>query len=199
MPQFQGKIVSVANNGAPAWQSPDGQRKIWQVTVDVNGKQAPCKTYSQVLSQVGYQGMIETYEKANNRGGIDTFIKQPAQDPQQAAQGRPYSGGGQQSASQQSPYTMYLSYAKDVAVALIGKGVAFSETDLLMELKKIAAGGEFLYDMRPDNPNRKLLEIAQPTSPFVEPDKNELNNLFGATETVDDGNDPWQNNPIQPQ
>jgi hypothetical protein len=57
------------------WQSPDGQKTIWAVTLEADGKTFMLKTYSPKIAQVGWEGQVESYE--NNRG--QKFVKQPQQ------------------------------------------------------------------------------------------------------------------------
>lgn len=54
------------------WQSEDGQRKIWQVTLqDEKGTDYQLKTYSPKVGAVGWQGDVESY--LNPRG--DRFVR----------------------------------------------------------------------------------------------------------------------------
>jgi hypothetical protein len=59
------------------WQSPDGQKTIWNVVLegleaDAKGHQYPLKTFSSKIAEVGFEGDVESY--ANQRG--DRFVKQ---------------------------------------------------------------------------------------------------------------------------
>jgi hypothetical protein len=54
------------------WQSMDGERTIWNVKVEHDGKQYPLKTFSQQIAREGFEGEVETY--VNKRG--DRFVKQ---------------------------------------------------------------------------------------------------------------------------
>jgi hypothetical protein len=54
------------------WQSPDGQKTIWNVALEADGKEYPLKTYSSKIAEVGFEGEVESY--LNNRG--DRFVKQ---------------------------------------------------------------------------------------------------------------------------
>ena len=54
------------------WQSPDGQKTIWNVTLEAEGKHYPLKTFSSKIAEVGFEGDVESY--ANQRG--DRFVKQ---------------------------------------------------------------------------------------------------------------------------
>lgn len=68
------------------WQSPDGQKTIWHVVVEADGKQYPLKTFSSKIAVVGFEGDIESY--TNQRG--DRFVKQVHKAP--AAAGTGYQG-----------------------------------------------------------------------------------------------------------
>jgi len=74
------------------------------------------------------------------------------------------------------PYTMYLSYAKDAAVASVDKNGKFNE-DLYAEmLDAISTGGKTLYGSRPgaetetssDEPKEKPVEDVIPTAEDVD-------------------------------
>jgi hypothetical protein len=54
------------------WQSPDGQKTIWNVVLEADGKQYPLKTFSTKIAEVGFDGDVESY--TNQRG--DRFVKQ---------------------------------------------------------------------------------------------------------------------------
>jgi len=67
------------------WKSPDGQRVIYELVLDYKGKPVAAKTYSKEISEEGWEGTVETYEKMG-RGGAETFVKQPQKEQ--------YRGGG---------------------------------------------------------------------------------------------------------
>lgn len=133
------------------WSSPDGQRKIYKVTLDFDGKEVVAKTYSEAIATEGWEGSVETYEKTG-RNGAETFVKQPPKDSTYGGGGRSYpqrtSGGS--TTGKFDNYTMYLSYAKDVAVALLGTKDGFSEEKYAELLEAIKTGGDVLYDGRPE-------------------------------------------------
>jgi len=54
------------------WQSPDGEKTIWNVTLEIDGEQRKLKTFSGKVATQGFEGKVETY--INKRG--DQFIKQ---------------------------------------------------------------------------------------------------------------------------
>jgi hypothetical protein len=91
MPQF--KNVEVASS-EQVWSSPDGQRKIFKVTLKLDtGQTIAAKSYSDRLTP-GWKGDIETYEK-EGRNGPETFVKQaPKEDGP-----RNYGGSGSRSSS----------------------------------------------------------------------------------------------------
>lgn len=60
------------------WQSPDGQKTIWQIVLEADGKEYPLKTFSAKVAEVGFEGEVESY--SNQRG--DRFVKQiPSSKP----------------------------------------------------------------------------------------------------------------------
>ena len=158
MPKFTAKTVS----SEKVWASPDGQKTIYKVMLEVGGKQAEAKTYSDAISAVGWQGEAETYEK-QGRNGTETFVKQPPKEGYAGGGGQARSYGGQ-AKPQFDNFTMYLSYAKDLVVASIHEG-KFNGDLYDSLLTATAAGGVELYASRPG---------ADPV-PTVEPNKEELN------------------------
>lgn len=54
------------------WQSPDGQKTIWAVMLESEGKQYALKTFSEKIAVVGFEGDVESYQ--NQRG--ERFVKQ---------------------------------------------------------------------------------------------------------------------------
>lgn len=64
------------------WQSPDGQKTIWQVLLQTKDNHTySLKTYSSKIAQIGFEGDIESY--VNKRG--DRFVRQMVKDKQPAA------------------------------------------------------------------------------------------------------------------
>jgi hypothetical protein len=66
-------------NSEQVWQSSDGQRTIWEVTLKADdGKEYKLKTYSNKIAQLGYEGEVRSY--LNPRG--ERFVRQvPATKP----------------------------------------------------------------------------------------------------------------------
>jgi len=147
MPAFRAKTV----NAQQVWASPDGQRVIYSVTLDTGQGQATAKTYSKAIAQVGFEGDVETYEKTGQQGS-ETFVKQPPKEGGSYGGG---SGGGSTGRGagkpMADPYTMYMSYAKDILVAFIAagndKGMKYEDA-----LQYVIGGAHELYDSRPDAP-----------------------------------------------
>jgi hypothetical protein len=55
------------------WQSPDGKRTIWEVTLQGDdGRDYRLKTYSPKISQLGFKGEVQSY--VNYRG--ERFVRQ---------------------------------------------------------------------------------------------------------------------------
>lgn len=139
MPQFETKTTEAES----VWKSPDGQREIFKVILDIDGKPLMAKTYSKDISSVGWTGTVETYEK-QGRNGSETFVKQPPKEG--------FSGGGGFSKGGFKPqgdqFTMYLSYAKDIAVAMVKDG-KLDENAYAQVLDAVSTGGHTLYDSRP--------------------------------------------------
>ena len=61
------------SNVNQVWQSSDGQRKIWEVTLKADdGKEYRLKTYSAKIAQMGFSGEVRSY--LNPRG--ERFVRQ---------------------------------------------------------------------------------------------------------------------------
>lgn len=84
MPQFE--VTTKSSN--TVWKSPDGQRAIFEVTLDYQGQDVLAKTYSKDIAVAGWTGTVETYEKYGINGA-ETFVKQPQKEG-----GYQGSGGG---------------------------------------------------------------------------------------------------------
>lgn len=69
----------ITKESRQVWMSPDGQRKIYELTMDYQGKPVSAKTYSDAIATVGWSGLAESYEKTG-RNGVETFVKQPAKE-----------------------------------------------------------------------------------------------------------------------
>lgn len=161
------------------WASPDGQRKIYKVTLDFEGKPVAAKTYSDAIAAVGWEGTVETYEKPG-RNGNETFVKQPPKENPGygGSQASTPAGGGKSSKPAFDNYTMYLSYAKDLAVALVGTKEGFSDEKYAELLDAVNTGGDVLYAGRPDAPKDEPVEI----KPVVTPMTVEMPEGFGLKE-----------------
>jgi len=136
MPQFNG----VTKQSKEIWKSADGARTIWGVVLEVDGKQVPMKTYSQAIAVEGFSGAVESYEKPG-KNGAETFVKQAPKE------GGSYGGRSYGNKGQGDQFTMYLSYAKDIAVALIEKG-DYAAEKLAEIVNDVGLAGEQLYGMR---------------------------------------------------
>lgn len=147
MPTVQVKTTS----SKEVWKTPDGKMKIHEIELDHNGKSVRAKTYSDAISQVGWEGEVETYEKSG-RNGSETFVKQPQKEGYQNSQssGASHQGASYQSkrsAPQSDNYTMYLSYVKDIAVALIMQDT-YSQEQLARVVEEVGVEGKHLYSLR---------------------------------------------------
>lgn len=182
------------------WSSPDGQRKIYKVTLDFEGKSVVAKTYSEAIATEGWEGTVETYEK-EGRNGAETFVKQPPKENSYRASHSTNYGGSTKSGYGKPSfdnYTMYLSYAKDVAVALLGTKDGFSEEKYAELLEAIKTGGDVLYDGRPEAKDESKEDTKEQEMPenFLKVDKvievtddpitiEDLNKAFPGSEKVE--------------
>lgn len=133
------------------WASPDGQRVIYELEMEWQGKPVRAKTYSKDIATVGWFGNVETYERPG-RKGPETFVKQPQKEGD-------FRGGGKPRNAPSDTFTMYLSYAKDLVVAHITsqtkEGAALSLDD---SVAAIIQYGIQLYENRPNAPVRAVVE-----------------------------------------
>ncbi len=156
------------------WKAPDGQRTLYTITVDTEHGEVALKTWSNQISKVGWTGDLETYEK-EGKNGLETFAKQPLKEGG--------FGGGAKGKTPIDTRTMYISYAKDVAVALIKTTILPHEMDGQFNAEFNAAmayiikGGDMLQ-------NGEVVEIAPKKAPVEErdetdvPTEDELNEIF---------------------
>jgi hypothetical protein len=136
------------------WQSSDGKRTIWEVTVAADGKEYMLKTYSDQIKTIGWEGEVRSY--VNERG--DRFLRQvPGDDKQgrykrddssikaQWAIGQAINLASVKMDKEQITLPVIVKYAKELyaAVAQI-KGEEPNEDDLAMGNKLIdgLAGAE---------------------------------------------------------
>lgn len=168
------------------WASPDGKMVISKVVFDYNGQSLEAKTYSNAIAVPGWVGEVESYEKQGKMGS-ETFVKQP-QKEQGAYGGGSYKGGGA-SRPMTDPFTMYLSYAKDLVVALVNT-TGFDESQLKTLLDATVDAGKFLYEARPGadsaeaKPAQEELPIIDVDAPI---DLSEVDKMFPPAE----GEKPW--------
>lgn len=132
------------------WTSPDGQRNIYKLTLNYKGSTLPVQTYSDAIAVVGWTGEVESYEKPG-KFGPQTFVKQPQKEGYSGGRSSGGGGGSGYSKAPADPFTMYLSYAKDVAVALVAKTGKLDADEYKAVLDLVIAGGHSLFEGRPGN------------------------------------------------
>lgn len=172
MPVIKGKTMS-ANK---VWTSPDKQRVLYEVMLNVGGEEIKAKTYSGAIARVGWEGEMETEEKTG-KYGIETYVKQ-AQRQNEA----PNRGASYGSKPMGDQFTMYLSYAKDIVVALQST-TGYNKEDFEKLLNATILGGKALYSHRPDAPKAeapvaKEEKVYEPTDDEVN-SLHELGGIFG--------------------
>ena len=157
------------------WESPDKQRVIYKLELDYEGNPTEAKTYSKDIAEIGWEGDVESYEK-EGKFGSETFVKQPQKESG-------YSGGKSYGASKPlaDPYTMYLSYVKDIAVALINTK-AYTVERLNEVANDVATTGEMFYEMRPEGDTTPKVEAGSDADLLANIDK-----VF-----TEDEEEPWQ-------
>lgn len=186
MPRFNVKTIS----GNQIWASPDGQRKIYELVVDVDGKQLKAKTYSDAISQTGWSGEVETYEKPNRNGGMDTFVKQPPkeggfQSHQGSQSGTTGGGSSRSSYVPKDENAIKAMWAIGQATTVVtGAGIPFSEKEFYPSVETVATNLFGLVD------RVKTGEAPQDTVHDVPPEDITVEDLG---EALDLGETPWPN------
>lgn len=167
-------LQATTKDAQQVWASPDGAKAIWQIALDINGTIVKAKTYSKAISVPGWNGEVESYEK-QGKFGSETFVKQPQRE------GGWQGGGNKGSSKPNDPYTMYMSYAKDLAIALTDT-TGFDGKRYQTLLDATISGANALYAARPDGPGADAAKAQE---------------VFGKTDVVvedlteDQENDPW--------
>lgn len=178
------------------WKSPDGQREIFDVVLDYKGTALQAKTYSNDISTVGWEGDVESYEKVGKPGmPTQTFVKQPAKEYSPGS-GKPDTRGYQNSKGQGDQFTMFLSYAKDLAIASITDKGTFNDKMYAGLLDVVAAGGVQLYENRPGAVAPTAPPATEPEAPIPEGDPalEQISAVFGDVENVTP-EQPWTPSP----
>lgn len=170
-------LNAVTKTSRQVWKK--GDRTIWEVILDVGGKDFKAKTYSGIVAGESFSGEVETYEK-EGRNGSETFVRQA---PKETGSATPGNAGV---TVQGSKYEMYLSYAKDILVSML-ETKGYDKDEYLVLLKAAMVGGNSLYNSRPDAP--------RPTQPVGEASQG-LQEVFGddiQVESVEDNEpDPFE-------
>lgn len=150
-------IQATTNDSKEIWKK--GDRTIWQVSLDVGGQEFTAKTYSGAIATKGFSGELEAYEKVGPRGS-DTFVRQKPKEG-----GGSYGGG----ATERDTFTMYLSYAKDVLIAMIETS-GYDKAKFTEYLGAVSSGGKALYDARPNQAESNQAEPTKPADTTDTPD-----------------------------
>lgn len=141
-------VLEVTTKSAEeVWKSPDGKITMFKLLLDFEGKPFEAKTYSKAIATEGWSGEVESYEKAG-KNGTETFVKQPQKEGGWQGSGSGSGGGGKSFAKPQDQFTMFLSYAKDLASFCVADG-KFDPKLYAELLESVAAGGAQLYAARP--------------------------------------------------
>ena len=154
-----------------------GDRSIWAVTLNYNGKTVKAKTYSEAIAKPGFEGEVEAYKKTGTRGE-ETFLKQVAKEGG-------YRGGFQRK-PMASDYMMALSYAKDLVVAQVANGAKLSLDD------SVAATIQYgldLYESKPDG--QPKVDVQKDAEDM----RKALDEKFSTnTETIEEDDELWETN-----
>lgn len=181
MPLFK---ITVTEEPKLVWTSPDGTRKIHDIVFDIEGASDPgrAQTFSDVIATKGWSGEVEVYEKNNNQ-----YVRQA---PKQSG----YSGGGGGGrGAPADPHTMYVSYAKDLAIASVGQnqaGLNFFNKDMFNDLvESVANAGNTLMASKTGQP--------QPSAALPPAKAEELKKLDAESDQTTD--DPFEGMDVIPK
>lgn len=148
-------INATVKQAKQVWASPDGQKKIFKLVLDVDGGDMDASSYSEAVAKVGWTGELDTYEK-EGKYGTETFVRQPKKEGFGS-----FGGGKSYSAKPQGDqYTMYLSYAKDIMVAMMNNGY---KPEFDVAIQTIIGGAHVLYESRPsaEAPKTDVVNVAK--------------------------------------
>lgn len=115
------------------YQVPGTDIRIWKIKLEINGQRDTYSTMSQAVATDGFAGDLELY--TNDKG--KEYVRQLK---------KPDSPGVAQGHGDQ--FTMYLSYAKDLVVAL-QESSGFDKELFKTLLSATIKGGKALYNARP--------------------------------------------------
>ncbi len=200
MAQFNIKTVAVANNGQPIWQK--GDRSIWEITGEVNGRQGKLRTYSRAIATVGFNGEIITREQQGRDGNTETFVKRvPNEDfTQQGSYPQSTNNVTTQNAPTSADRGGYQPKDEAAIKAMwaIGQAVALFNNSYPQGGGQVPAPDEVEYravDFFHMVDRVKTAPELEDLTQSVEPSKEELTNVFGDVQTFDDGSaqDLWAN------
>ncbi len=184
MPTFAIKTISAEK----IWSK--GDVAIYALELDYQGQAMTAKTYSKAIATEGWEGEVETYEK-----GEDTFVRQPKKEGYAGGGGGYSKGGGR---PQADPYTMYLSYAKDLAIAAVDAKGIFSQDLYVALLSAVEAGGAQLYNSRPgaEQTPSKAAEVPPQGKKVIDMKDIEIEDVDKAVDKVFPGakkgeDEPW--------
>lgn len=178
------KLSVTTKSVKEVWRS--GDRAIFELALDYQGNLFKAKTYSNAIAKEGWSGEVETYEK-QGRYGVETFVKQPQREGG-------YQGYQSRGKAPADPFSMYMSYAKDLAVAFVTLEGEVDATKFKKALKATVEGAKTLYEARPEAAQTAEPPKAVTANESVEDVAKELSEALGNDiEVVDVGEDePWQ-------
>lgn len=171
------------------WASPDGQRKLRKVIMEVNGASVEVRTYSDQIATVGWSGTVETYEKPGKDGhAAQTFVKQP---PKEGG----YSGGSASTSGSGKPTYQPRDDDAIKAMFAIKGAVELAKLNPKSTIIDVEATARQLYDMveRVKTPlddgitieeiNASIADTSVPTQdrdpePVSEEDMKKINDIF---------------------
>ena len=128
-------------------------------------------------------GHIEGNRFKKEKKAFGNFGGQPAQQSSGQSNYKP----ARPQSQPQDPFTMYLSYAKDIAVALIAKDGELNDVKYARILDQVSLGGHQLYDGRTFESAKQDIE-KKIGAQDAEISRDELNQIFppGEEHTVDE-------------
>lgn len=192
MPLFQ----TTTKESRSVWKSPDGQREIFEVTLDYQGQTFKAKTYSRDISVVGFIGEVESYEK-EGRNGSETFVKQAPKEG--------FSSGSSSYPSKNSDSNRHTYTPKDEkaiqAMWAIGQSIAAHNGNTDMDVANLESVKAFAVEVFGMVDDVKTGGVYTPQEPEVvhevveneQVDMTAIDAIFKKNES-DTGDKPWNKN-----
>lgn len=190
MPELQ----MTTKTAKEVWRSPDGQRVLYQLGLEYQGKPVTAKTYSREVATPGWSGVLQTREE-QGKYGVETFVRQPPKENVPSSTGQTAQGGTARSGytpkDEKAIQAMWaIGQAVQVTIATY-KGKDPSGTiealakELFVMVDRVKVGAEPL----PEEPDEIIPVTDDPVDLSMAVDLSQVEAVFGPAEKEE----PWAN------